>query len=786
MPSPKKETRLEIDPSECLQPINTHESQAFVPQVLPGQIITLTGSIKVLIREPDMPILGGEPYRESTLIKLKAIMPGLNRRLDYFGYQKSIDIEYPLELQEIDYLDSVAQGSEHRITMKVHNKSNKPFGGEAESPRLLQVKIWIPSETGSLLLSNDKWGPKTAINPGAIEGNASVKLTQVSKISHLAKDHTYAEIRIGLHITPPGHVPSNRKKTPNRDAVQTFDLRIQVSSAHVYNDEAAVLVITNARTPSDQFEAIGNFIRNDLNLKMDVWNVSLYGGLVRQPQDNEEDEEIPNEILNEYRGKTIIFLGNQFEHFGVKAQTILDLCESRVIANECFAGTSCLLLGPTAEKQQRDTWLKDAVFPITHRVSGLERMVAESSTFDNTATFITSICEQKTAGTSVSRAYILENNPKWYHGSARIAVKLRAKQTRRHLRSKLPQERFWVCPILPRTEGARPHNGYVAVWHGLPSRGNIFAAESKPLVKERRKQTRLHNFDSFNIVSALPPLLRIQLLCSSDRNQEDIDESLKDKDEGTPSVDSDDPASYSHETLNEVQYSLEEDVCNEIKNYLTEAPLINNIAIGSETSGVQFRVHFPCLETIMRQVQAGEGTAVRALEVLKTAIAATNPQKKRQVAREFTIPFGQRRAQLKSYLMKRVETLLRDKGYGPDRLKAFRASIMHSRLSSAQRNTARRIEARNVEFTGVYTEEYRKGRKTTQDLVPKTVICTAAEWDARYQEIEKAQHKLKRSLTRAFEKRARMSTLKFDSSKLAGSSKTELVNKAGPSSSSKR
>jgi hypothetical protein len=726
-----------------------------------------------------MPILGGEPYRESTLIKLKAIMPGLNRRLDYFGYQKSIDIEYPLELREIDYLDSVAQGSEHRITMKVHNKSNKPFGGEAESPRLLEVKIWIPSETGSLLLSNDKWGPETAIKPGAMEGNASVKLTQVSKISHLAKDHTYAEIRIGLHITPPGPVSSNGKKTRNGDAVQTSDLRIQVSSAHVYNDEAAVLVVTNARTPSDQFEAIGYFIRNDLNLIMDVWNVSLYGGLVRQTQDSEEDEEIPNDILNEYRGKTVIFLGNQFEHFGVKAQTILDLCESRVIANECFAGTSCLLLGPTAEKQQREKWLKDAVFPITHKVSGLERMVAESSTFDNTTTFITSICEQKTAGTSVPRAYILENNPKWYHGSARIAVQLRAKQTRRHLRSKLPQERFWVCPILPRIEGARPHNGYVAIWHGLPSRGNIFAAESKPLVRERRKQTRLHNFDAFNIVSALSPLLRIQLLCSSDRNQEDSEESLKDKDEGTPSVDSDDPASYSQETLNGVQYSLEEDVCNEIKNYLTEVPLINNIAIGAKTSGVQFRVHFPCLETIMQQVQACEGTTVRALEVLKTAIAATNPQKKSQVVRECTIPFGQRQAQLKSYLMKRVETLLRDKGYGPDRLKAFRASIMHSRLSSAQRNTARRIEARNVEFTGVYTEEYRKGRKTTLDLVPKTVICTAAQWDARYQEIEKAQHKLKRSVTRAFEKRARMSTLKLDSSKLAGSSKTEPVDKVG-------
>lgn len=787
MPSPKKEAKLEIDPSECLQPVTTDEGRAFIPQVLPGQIITLPGSIKVLIREPDMPILGGAAYKESALIKLKAIMPGLNRRLDYFGYQKSIDIEYPLELLDIDYLDSVAQGSVNNITMKVHNKGNKPFGADGGYPRLSAVKISIPSETGSLLVSNGKWETKTAISPRAMKANSSVELTQSSKISHLARDHSYAEIHVEFYISSPDPVSINGKNTPRAHRMtQSFDLRIQVSAAHVYDEEAVVLVVTNAKTPPDQFEAIGNFIRNDLNLKMDVWNVSLYGGLVRQSEDNEEDEDVPNNVLNEYGGRTIIFLGNQFEHFGVKEQTILNLCESRVIANECFAGSSCLLLGMAAEKGQRDAWLRGTVFPVSHKVSELERRVAESSTFDNSATFITSICEQKTADTAVSRAYILKNDSKWYHGSAKMAVKLRAKQTRRHLRSKLPQERFWVCPIYPRTDGARPHNGYIAVWHGLPTSGSILATESKTLVKERRKEPKLHSFDSFNIVAALPCLLRIRLLCSFDREQGEGDENLKEKDEGAPSIDSDDSASYSHETLNAVQYSLEEDVCTEIKNYLNGVSLLSNITLGSKSAQHQFRVHFPHLESILHQFEDCEGTPLRALEVLKTAIAATNPQKKTQVAREFALPFGHRRAQLKSYLTKRVEGLLQGKGYGPDRLKTFRKSVIHSRFNSSQRNTARNIEARNVEFTGVYTEEYRKGRKTTRDLVPKTVMCTAAEWDARHQEIEKTQHKLKRSVTKALNKRARMSTLKLNASELIGSSRAELEDEVGPSSPSLR
>jgi hypothetical protein len=44
-----KETILEIDPSECLHPVNTIEGRAFIPSVLPGQIFTLSGSIKVMI-----------------------------------------------------------------------------------------------------------------------------------------------------------------------------------------------------------------------------------------------------------------------------------------------------------------------------------------------------------------------------------------------------------------------------------------------------------------------------------------------------------------------------------------------------------------------------------------------------------------------------------------------------------------------------------------------------------------------------------------------------------------
>src|SRR5437667_9733508 len=107
MPSPTRETRIEIDASECLQSLPGNDGLAYVPSIPAGHTLTLPGSVKVLIREPDRVTHGSQAYKVATTIALKATMPGLNRRLDNFNLQKSIEIQYPLELQQIDYLQSV-------------------------------------------------------------------------------------------------------------------------------------------------------------------------------------------------------------------------------------------------------------------------------------------------------------------------------------------------------------------------------------------------------------------------------------------------------------------------------------------------------------------------------------------------------------------------------------------------------------------------------------------------------------------------------------------------------
>lgn len=401
MPSPTRETRIEIDASEYLQPVPGRDGIACVPSIPAGQIVTIPGSIKVLILEPDRFNHGCQSYNMSVDISLKATMPGLNRCLDHFECQKSVHIQYPLELQAIEYLQSVAQGSENKMSMQIHNQSNKGFEVDQVSPRWAEVKISIAFEAGSLLSVSGIWSSE-------VPARSTTDLSQMFKISHRAKDHSYTKVHVQFFISSPGPAPAvgfslGELGVPMR-LTQSFDLKLQISAAHIYDEEAGILIVTNVKTPPERFEAIGQFIRKELQLKMDVWNVSQYGGLIRQDQ-NEEDDEITTNVLKEYRGRTIIFLGNKFEHFGLKKQTMINLCESEIVGKECFAGSSCLLLGSTAEKRKRDTWLKHSVFPVTHKILAVPVQVKESDTFRTKDALSLSVSEKRKTGTPTSQAF---------------------------------------------------------------------------------------------------------------------------------------------------------------------------------------------------------------------------------------------------------------------------------------------------------------------------------------------------------------------------------------------
>lgn len=210
MPSPTRETRIEIQASEFLEPLSGQDSVAYVPSIPAGHTVTLSRSIKALIREPTFTPCS-QPYKITTAaVVLKATMPGLNRRLQNFDYSRPFEIQYPLEVKEIDHLPSVSQGSENKISMQISNLSNKiMFRLDRVSPRRAEVRISMVSEVGSLLSPLGIWSPEVSQQLQEVPAKFTLDMLQQFRISHSAKDHTYTKIHVEFLISSPGPAPAS-------------------------------------------------------------------------------------------------------------------------------------------------------------------------------------------------------------------------------------------------------------------------------------------------------------------------------------------------------------------------------------------------------------------------------------------------------------------------------------------------------------------------------------------------------------------------------------------------
>ncbi len=120
MPSPKCPIPLSVASSTELVPVEGNEGTAFIPGFIePGIAITLEGTIKILIPLPDEAQIPGSRLHQTTEVAIQASMPWLNRQLPSFEFSKTINIEYPVELHNLTYLQTMALGSTNRFSYEV-------------------------------------------------------------------------------------------------------------------------------------------------------------------------------------------------------------------------------------------------------------------------------------------------------------------------------------------------------------------------------------------------------------------------------------------------------------------------------------------------------------------------------------------------------------------------------------------------------------------------------------------------------------------------------------------
>jgi hypothetical protein len=645
----------------------------------------------------------------------------------------------------------------------VHNKTTKDYGDLAALGRCVEIDVSLPPTVGSLLLSTGAWDSKAIGNIDLVKANESASIDQIVRISPDAPSYAQVDVHFDLYLSVPQDllVSGVEEIQPELQLIQQYELKVQISSHYTHNESAGFLLITNSSTTKERVQTLRCFIEGDLKMHVDEWNMSLYGGLQYQIEEGETSS-----VISTYEGKTIIFLGNDFEFFQSGTRNIFQLCDLEPLAEATLKGTTCLFLGSSSNAAYRDLF-QSLIFPLTE---GHEQTPSIGSTvFDTAKEMASSVFQNKVLGNSSFAVYSIPAYAKWYRLGFANNSKSEAKRIAKYLRRCLPQERFIVRAIPPEHNCAVPtiaftndkpkkkDLGIVAVYHGLPHAASLRLVEAQPIQWSRNDQNVssqsaearqqnpggsspvLDRYEGYFCVAALPRIRRVEMLWFPVGNDNAVES---------------EPAICCFEAA---ANSLLIEINAEINRFLvgTSWPNPTNLTGSGTSCNVDLRLHFPTLAVLLSHPTSSTPgrPPENILIILQYSLASTFPQKKRDVATSTIVPFGHRRAHIRKYLTRLYNTYLTHRGYSSEDLKAFHTSTksLHSIFNPEKRNTSKVITQRVAEFTRKSEHAFKTAQINSGDVVARTMACDAVEWRQRIRNIERRKEAINVDRARAME-----------------------------------
>ena len=635
------------------------------------------------------------------------------------------------------------------------------MGLSTRSTRNVEVMISFDGVFGSLRRDANEWEDQVTRNVPRIEPLDGSSLSQRIHIFPNAQSYQHVDVVIGLYLADPIHNDAAIDTgAVENSLIQHMISRVQIASHHKYDANSTFLLVTTCESTRPRVQAIQNFVKDDLKMQMDEWNISLYGGLQYKAED---DQDQPVDVITAYRGKSIIFLGGGFEHFGKGNRSIAEFCDVRTLSEASTDGTCYLFLGSSGDKNLEDL-LRRLVLPVPMSITELAARLNQSQRFKSRKDLVESIKQGKIFGSSEIQVYALPVEGRWYRlGNASPASE--AKKLARHLRQHLPQERFLVAPgeeiraprpdVQPQqvtkaeqlrkrfwTKQSEVDQGGLAVLHGSPH--EISAIGTEPgLPTQATNLTSTANslppFDALMVVQSLPISQRIGMLWSSPNT-----------------------SIASKEAMDCVVFSLLIAVNLEIQTFLRNAKWPNRIPFpkGSDASNAFIRIHLPILAKTLQHPQASNPTKPpqQVIEVLQYAEVSCHPQKKRQITAATLMPLAQRRTQLLKLLRSTFTAFLHHQSYSKDDIAEFHAGAksLHSYSDSQRRSTSKVILKHVCAFTKRTEHQHREGHLTASGVVPRTEYCSARQWHERMSAIETSRVRIAEETRNARQKLGRM------------------------------
>lgn len=609
--------------------------------------------------------------------------------------------------------------------------------------RTVEVCSSFPADCGTLLCPTDEWANEVTHDVDNAAPRTAAALSQTIRIGRNADDHRHVDIWMGVYLEDPIHGDAQYDEAEiGRNLIQQVSLRIQISSLYNYSPHSSFLLVTSSESTRSRVRAIQNFINDNLEKQLDTWNICLYGGLEQQL---DEDEDLPSNVISRYHGKSVIFLGDPFEFFGAGRKTIVELCDPLILAKASAQNTSYLFLGSSGSPALQEL-LKRVIFPMPCSTASLSRSIPDSNKFDSREDLIESLKQNKLLSDREMHVYSLPMRKKRF-GLLKVNPNSEAAKLARYLRQQLPQERFLVAPEeegisnssaspgndpQDDTSGERHNHPRLAILHGCSHELSAIATEPRTATSHH-----LDSFERFMLVRALPMSTRIDILWTS-------------------------PGPAYAEAFQYTYFSILTDINLEIQTFLHKSRWPNKIKPSKDAQSRKnfLRLHLPTFFKLLQHPSALNQYShpEHILYLLQYAEASCLPQKKRHILRNTLMPRLQRRTHLLHILHSTISTFLIHKSYDKKGISTFHATAkkLHSNFDSTKRQTGKVILSQVSEVARKSLHQYEKGHQTASTVVPRSVYCSAQEWQHRWQGVEDARARVQKETERAREQLGRM------------------------------
>ncbi|KAI1288845.1 hypothetical protein F5Y03DRAFT_401513 [Xylaria venustula] len=605
-------------------------------------------------------------------------------------------------------LNTVAQGSQSKLSFEVYNHGNVSIGPHGYNSRVVEVDVSFPADFGELESEPDQWRESVTIIPDDIQSGVVLTFKRQLRVHSHAPSYQHVVATFKLYLGKPNQCGPDGKS--DLDLVHVVEIRMQVSDEYVNHSGASFLLVTNSETGSERAQSIRRYINNSLGME--------YSGVWEN-------------ILSRYHGRTIIFLGNQFSFSGQGRKTIFDICDPEVIATAAANNTNLLFLD-TPDFEPHEKLIREAIFWPSQSVSCFRANISQSHQFHSVADFVTAVAQQKQYYNLSHERFAITLSKKWYW-VASLGPATIAKKVVNQLQRKLPTERFLITFY-----ETSPLD--IIITAGIPHQNSMAALEQ--LAQEHTADTSASDglplTEAYMIVEAITLNQRISLLWDTAARSMSNGNSV---------------ALHSQLAIEALTTSLIRATHCELEMMLHKAPWPDTLLPSNpskhsfEQLKTMFASHLPTLHDILFHPQASEPTVVvndNVQLVLSYALATTRPQLKRQIAAHVLTPTHNRRRRAHTFLRAGISMLLRNKGFTENHLSDFfsRASQVHMLSNPTKRNTSAEVLRMIASLTKRSEHAVVRGKQDTTDLVRNSSYLAPGDWDSRATAVKERSRKV--------------------------------------------